>query len=122
MMTQSRYIELLDEFMIRIEDQRYFEAHESLEAIWFPRRFEKSMEMNLLRGFINAAVSFELIKRGRPEASLRAWKTYLKYRPILCALNSPYVKKYENIAKNLEAFRFTLENNQTLHLNTGKLL
>jgi len=66
-----------------LDDARYYDAHEVLEALWFPRRFEKSHEILLIKGFINAAVSFELIKRGRMEASKRAWDNYLKYRIYL---------------------------------------
>lgn len=66
-----------------IEEQRYYDAHEALEEIWFPRRFEKSSDIQLLKGFINAAVSFELHKRGRTKQSQKVWANYLKYRPLL---------------------------------------
>lgn len=66
-----------------LDEERYYDAHVVLEALWFPRRFEKSHEILLIKGFINAAVSFELVKRGRMEASKRVWGNYLKYRIYL---------------------------------------
>lgn len=69
-------------FLECLRDARYFDAHEVLEGLWFPRRFEKRSDVFLLRGLINAAVSFELLKRGRVEASQRVWKNYLKHRGL----------------------------------------
>ncbi len=66
-----------------LDEERYYDAHDVLEKLWFPRRFEKSHEVLLIKGFINAAVSFELVKRGRMEASKRPWANYLKYRVYL---------------------------------------
>jgi len=63
-----------------LEEERFFEAHEVLEEIWFPRRFEKTPYIQLLRGCINAAVSFELLKRGRKEAAKKVYKNFLKYK------------------------------------------
>ena len=45
-----------------LEEGRYYDAHEDLEQIWFPRRFEDDNEVKLWKGIINAAVCFELIK------------------------------------------------------------
>jgi hypothetical protein len=73
----------IEEYKKCIEEQRYFDAHEALEALWFPRRFEKEDDVKLLKGFINAAVSFELHKRGRAIESEKVWQNYLKYRPLL---------------------------------------
>ena len=77
-------------YMRALEEGRYYDAHEDLEALWFPRRFEKDAEVNLWKGFINAAVCFELIKKGRPIPSQTAWKTYLKYVVVLDALETEH--------------------------------
>ncbi|MFT7003383.1 MAG: hypothetical protein ACJAWW_000729 [Sulfurimonas sp.] len=95
-------IKHIDEFIKCIEEQRYYDAHEVLEEVWFPRRFEDNNEIRLLKGFINASVSFELRKRGREEASKKVWKNYLKYKPLLDKVDSPYLGKYHFIAKYLE--------------------
>jgi len=92
----------LNEFVKCLDEQRYYDAHEALESIWFSRRFEENDEMKLLKGFINAAVSFELTKRGRAEPSKRAWRNYLKYRQLLYKIDSPHLSQYHHIARHLE--------------------
>lgn len=94
--------ELIAEFTVCLNEERYYDAHEALEEIWFPRRFEDDDEMRLLKGFINASVSFELIKRGRMPQSKRTWKNYLKYRPLLYKIDSPYLNDYHKTARFLE--------------------
>jgi len=96
------YNKHLDLYLLNIEKMHYYDAHEVLESIWFPRRFEKSNEVKLLKGFINAAVSFELYKRGRIVQSKRVWATYLKYRQFLYKIDSLYIKKYHYIARYIE--------------------
>ncbi|WP_457598173.1 DUF309 domain-containing protein [Hydrogenimonas sp.] len=70
------------EFIRLIEAGRYYEAHEVLEELWYPRRFEKEAEVLLIKGYINASTAFELARRGRLEAAHRTWGVYLKYRPL----------------------------------------
>lgn len=90
----SEYETLINEFIVCINETRYYDAHETLEKIWFPRRFEKTPEMNLIKGFINAAVSFEVIKRGRPKSARKVWETYEKYIVLLGGFESPYNSRY----------------------------
>lgn len=99
----SKHNKLLAEFTLCLHEKRYYDAHEALEEIWFPRRFEKNAEMNLLKGFINASVSFELHKLGRTLPSKKAWGTYLKYRPLLYKIHSPYQNNYHLISRHLDA-------------------
>lgn len=93
----------LEEFHLCLDKQRFYDAHEALEEVWFPRRFEDSNEMRLLKGFINAAVSFELNKRGRKPQSLQVWENYLKYIPLLDAIDSPHLGEYKLLAQRVEA-------------------
>ncbi len=93
---------LLNEFLLCINEKRYYDAHEALEQIWYPRRFEQDDEIYLLKGFINASVCFELIKRGRIEPSKTAWKTYLKYRSLLYKVQSPFLNQYHFLARAIE--------------------
>jgi len=92
----------IDEFRLCLREQRFYDAHEALETLWFPRRFEKSAEVMLLKGFINAAVSFELIKRGRVPQSKKVWQNYLKYRQSLFNVNSPYLNEYYKLSRYIE--------------------
>ncbi len=106
----SKHKKLLNEFVLCLDEKRYYDAHEALEEIWYPRRFEDNNEIKLLKGFINAAVSFELTKRGREEPSIKAWKNYLKYRPLLYRVNSPFLNEYHSLARVIEK----LQNSQTI--------
>jgi Domain of unknown function (DUF309) len=101
----TRYI---DNFVLCINEERYFDAHEALEEVWFPRRFEDDAEMKLIKGFINAAVSFELIKRGRIEPSKKVWKNFEKYRILIGSFESPYQGRYEELSKFLDQKRAQL--------------
>jgi len=73
----------LQEYKELILQHKFFEAHEALEEFWFPRRKEKSPEVLIVKGFINAAVAFELKKRGRSENAKIVFKTYLKFCPLI---------------------------------------
>ena len=110
-MIMNREEELLDQFIICLDEQRFYDAHEVLEEIWFPRRFEDNAEVKLLKGFINAAVCFELFKKGRTDSADKVWKNYLKYRPLLYKVDSVYLNKYHFIARCLER----IKNTKTLH-------
>ena len=93
----------IDNFISCIEEERFYDAHEALEELWFPRRFEEDAEVKLLKGFINAAVSFELKKRGREKQSQKVWANYLKYRQSLFKVNSPYKNRYNTLSRFVEA-------------------
>ncbi|OHE07038.1 MAG: hypothetical protein A2513_00735 [Sulfurimonas sp. RIFOXYD12_FULL_33_39] len=91
-----------EKFINNLHNQNFYDAHEDLEVIWFERRFEQNDEVNLLKGFINASVSFELHKRGKEEASDKVWKNYLKYRDLIHFINSSHVEKYSAIIKKID--------------------
>ena len=95
----------LQNFMLCLKEERFYDAHEALEAAWFPRRFEDDKEVKLLKGFINAAVSFELIKRGREKQSKKVWANYLKYRPFLFEIDSKYQNNYYQLSRLIETIQ-----------------
>lgn len=95
----------IDDFLACLGEARFYEAHEVFEAFWSPRRFEDNDEVRLIKGFINASVSFELIRRGRPGPSRRAWETYLKYRPLLDSLECELAPAYRRVAETLETIK-----------------
>jgi len=102
-MTNSKlHEEALEEFVLCLQEKRFYDAHEALEAVWFPVRFEELDEVKLLKGFINAAVCFELMKKKKDESAQKVWKNYLKYRPLLYKVQSPYLNKYHEIARFIE--------------------
>ncbi|HLD23311.1 MAG TPA: DUF309 domain-containing protein [Sulfuricurvum sp.] len=102
--------EALEAFVRSLEEGRYYDAHEDLEQLWFPRRFERSDEVLLWKGFISAAVSFELIKRGKAKPSQIAWQTYLKYRPLLENLVTPHKELYVTIDTLIQSRRIQCQN------------
>jgi hypothetical protein len=66
-------------FQKLIEEQKYYEAHEILEEVWFPIRKTKTNCSLVLKGFINGAVSLELHKRDKHLQSKNVYQTYKKY-------------------------------------------
>lgn len=101
----------LEEFIVCIDEERFYDAHEALEEVWFPRRFENSNEMKLLKGFINAAVSFELFKRGRIPQSKKVWANYLKYRQLLYKTESIHVNAYHKLSRYIEQINHSTHKN-----------
>ena len=92
----------IENFVKCLEEERFYDAHEALEEAWFPRRFEDSNEVKLLKGFINASVSFELHKKGKIKQSKKIWMNYLKYRQLLFKVDSAYLNEYYKISRYLE--------------------
>ncbi|MDD2651906.1 MAG: DUF309 domain-containing protein [Sulfurimonas sp.] len=101
----SEYKKYLDSFLKNLKNENFYEAHEDLEAIWFPRRFEQSDEVKLLKGLINASVSFELRKKGKIEQAKKVWQTYLKYKELINSINSPNQEIYHLIIQEIQSIR-----------------
>ena len=70
-----------EEFKNLIDKELYFDAHEILEEYWHTIRKTDNPYKNIYRGFINAAVSLELKKRGRKNYK-KVWLTYEKYKDM----------------------------------------
>jgi len=98
----------INEFQHCLDEKRFYDAHEVLEEFWFPKRFEQNDEIRLLKGFINAAVSFELKKRGRIKQSKQVWKNYLKYRQLLFKVDSPHLNTYYKLSRKIESLHHKL--------------
>jgi hypothetical protein len=99
----DKLLDAIKEFSKCLDEKRFYDAHEVLEAIWFPLRFEESSEVKLLKGFINASVSFELIKKQRYSSAKKVWNNYLKYRPLLYKISSPFLNNYHQLARHVES-------------------
>lgn len=89
-------------FITCLNEERFYDAHEVLEELWYPKRLEKSPDILLLKGFINASVSFELLKQGKVRPSIAVWKTYLKYRQLLFKISSTKIRFYYKIFLQIE--------------------
>lgn len=99
--------EACEAFVLSLAENRFYDAHEDLECIWFPRRFDDDNEVRLWKGLINAAVSFELIKLGRPGPSEKAWGNYLKYKLLLDAVVSEHKELYVKLVQIIENKKVT---------------
>lgn len=91
------------EYKELILEHKFFEAHEVLEEFWFPRRKDKTREVLIVKGFINAAVSFELKKRSREQNSKKVWQVYLKFSQLIDASDIEFQELkifVENFAKS----------------------
>lgn len=110
-MTTSEHKQHLKDFIQELDEERFYDAHESLEVIWFPRRFEDSNEIKLLKGFINASVCFELVKKGRKEPAKKVWKNYLKYKPLLHKVESEHQAEYHSISLHIDEAKNKLDIN-----------
>ena len=72
-----------EDFKSLISDGKFFESHEVLESLWHQLKKSNHPDKNIIRGFINSAVSMELVKRGRLEPAKRVWTTYEKYKSLI---------------------------------------
>jgi len=99
----------IEEYKKCIQRSAFFDAHEALEAIWFPRRFENRDDVKLLKGFINAAVSFELHKRSRERQSAKVWANYLKYRQLLFKIDSSHKNSLYQLSRFVEEVHNSLK-------------
>jgi len=97
----------IQEFTQCLHDGHFYDAHEVMEEAWFPRRFEDDKEVKLFKGFINAAVSFELLKRGKEKQSNKVWANYLKYRPYIFEIESMHQNSYYQLSRFIEHLRRT---------------
>ncbi len=84
-------------FISLILQQRYYDAHEALETIWFPKRKEPDTKTLVLKGFINASVALELHKRGRIQNAYKVWQNYEKYRPLIKECNEAIFTQVEEL-------------------------
>lgn len=92
----------IKEFKQQIKNKEYYQAHEVLEKIWFPIRKHKDDFTYLLKGFINAAVSLELYKRGKIEQSKKIYLIYKKYVVDERIENSPQKKSLKSLQKYID--------------------
>jgi len=101
----------IEEFKQLIEQQKFYEAHEALEEVWFPIRKKKSDCSLVLKGFINGAVSLELNKRARLQPSKNVYQTYMKYTNNSRIDKTQNKDKFQNLKKFMDKkFQETFKN------------
>lgn len=101
----------IEKFKSLIDAQKFYEAHEALEEIWFPIRKKKNDCSQVLKGFINGAVCLELNKRGKLEQSKNVHKNYLKYVVSNRIENTSHKQKFKELKKYMDQkFQNTFKN------------
>ncbi len=73
----------IDNLIQNIKDEKFYEAHEELEHFWKELKKQDHPLKNLVKGYINGATAFELVKRGKMDAARRVWATYEKYLVLI---------------------------------------
>jgi len=75
--------EVLKDFIKALDEERFADAHEIMEKKWKEYKKLDHPLTKLLKGYINGATAFELVKRGKTEGAKRLWGVYEKYLPLL---------------------------------------
>ncbi len=73
----------LEEFITALDKENFAPAHEIMEKKWKEYKKNANPLTKLLKGFINGATAFELVKRGNLDGANRLWGVYEKYLPDL---------------------------------------
>ena len=85
----------LDRFIDALNEDRFKDAHEIMEHTWKKYKSQNHPLTKLLKGFINGATAFELIKRGNKDGAIRLWQVYEKYLPLM----SSDIEEFESFHK-----------------------
>ena len=83
--------ETLQKFIKALNEEKFKDAHEIMEYQWKEYKKQNHPTTKLLKGFINGATAFELVKRGNIDGAYRLWSVYEKYLPIM----NPQIEEYE---------------------------
>jgi len=75
--------EVLTKFIDDLESERFASAHEVMEKKWKEYKKLSHPKTKLLKGFINGATAFELVKRGNIDGANRLWGVYEKYLALM---------------------------------------
>jgi len=70
-------------FIQNLKDEEFAYAHEVMEHQWKQYKKQDHPLTKLLKGYINGATAFELLRRGKAEGAVRLWAVYEKYLPAL---------------------------------------
>ena len=97
----------LREYLVLLDEEAYFEAHEVMEEAWHPLRLKKDPLANLVKGFINGAIAFEHIKRNRANAKDKAQKVIASYErhKHLCVEGIVYYELFQQASQKIEALK-----------------
>ena len=97
----------LKAYLVLLEEEEYFEAHEVLEEAWHPLRLSKHPLRNLVKGLINGAITFEHIKRNRKNVQDKAQRVIASYErhKHLCVEGIVYYDLFEQAIHKIEVLK-----------------
>lgn len=98
----------LHEYLLLLEQEAYFDAHEVLEEAWHPLRKSKHPLRNLAKGLINGAIAFEHLKRDRENAAelaRRVITSFERYKD-LCTDQIEYAVLFKQSCQMIENLKF----------------
>ena len=75
--------EVLIKFIDDLNSENFANAHEVMEKKWKSYKKISHPKTKLLKGFINGATAYELVKRGNFDGAKRLWGVYEKYLPLM---------------------------------------
>jgi len=75
--------EVIKEFIDDLKSENFAGAHEVMEKKWKSYKKISHPKTKLLKGFINGATAYELVKRGNIDGAKRLWGVYEKYLPLM---------------------------------------
>jgi len=75
--------EVLKDFIKALDEERFSDAHEIMEKQWKEYKKKEHPLTKLLKGYINGATAFELVRRDKIDGAKRLWGVYEKYLPLL---------------------------------------
>jgi predicted metal-dependent hydrolase len=91
----------IEEFISAVSQEKFVEAHELLEEEWkYYKRIEQKSKAKAVQGLINGATALALYKKNRPDAYVRIWKVFKKYKILIEELDNS--EKYHEASLLLE--------------------
>jgi hypothetical protein len=98
----------LKAYLLLLDKQAYFEAHETLEKAWHLLRKTDHPLKNLVKGLINGAISFEHIKRDSENAQSKAQRVITSYEryKYLCIGGIENAELFAQACAKIEALKY----------------
>lgn len=75
--------DILITFISHLNNEEFAKAHEVMEQKWKEYKSQDHPLTKLLKGYINGATAFELVRRDKMKGAVMLWGTYEKYLPAL---------------------------------------
>ena len=97
----------LKAYLLLLDKEAYFEAHEVLEEAWHPLRKADHPLKNLAKALINGAIAFEHIKRDREGAQRKAKKvmrSFDRYK-YLCIDHIEFHDLFDEACQKIETLK-----------------